>query len=99
MTTIPAPRGRKDQRINLRATTRQEDILRRAAEATDRTLTDFVLDSAVTQAEKVLADQRWFAVTEEQFAEFQRLLEEPLPSTARFDALFSRPSRFGSGGE
>ncbi|MGH3611449.1 MAG: DUF1778 domain-containing protein [Pseudonocardia sp.] len=28
--------------------------------ATDRTLTDFVLDSAVIEAERVLADRRWF---------------------------------------
>jgi uncharacterized protein (DUF1778 family) len=94
---IPAVRAPKRQRINLRATDRQEEILRRAAEATDRTLTDFVLDSAVRQAEQVLADRGWFAVTDAQFAEFQRMADAPLPSTAKFDRLFSRPSRFAAG--
>jgi uncharacterized protein (DUF1778 family) len=84
----------RDQRINLRATTRQEAVLRRAAEATDRTLTAFVLDSAVDQAERVLADRQWFAVTDEQFAEFLRLLDAPLTLTPKFDKLFSRPSIF-----
>ena len=84
-------RAPKAQRINLRATNRQEAILRRAAEATDRTLTDFVLDSAVDQAERVLADRQWFMVTEEQFSQFQRLLDAPLPSTSKFDKLFARP--------
>ncbi len=84
----------KSQRINLRATERQEDLLRRAAEATDHTLTEFIMDSAVDHAHRVLADRRWFTATEEQFDEFVRLLDAPLPSTAKFDRLFSRRSRF-----
>jgi uncharacterized protein (DUF1778 family) len=63
--------------------------LRQAAEATERTLTDFILNSAVERAYKLLAERQWFAATEGQFAEFQRLLDTPLPSTARFDKLFS----------
>ena len=88
------PRSTKNQRINLRATERQEAVLRRAAEASDHSLTDFILSSAVEQAQRVLADRRWFSATEEQYAEFLRLLDEPLPSTAKFDRLFARRSRF-----
>ena len=86
----------KSQRINLRATERQESRLRRAAAAPDHTKTDFILDSAVEQAERVLADRRWFMASEEQFAEFVRLLDAPLPSTAKFEKLFARQSRFAS---
>ncbi|QEO09931.1 DUF1778 domain-containing protein [Protaetiibacter larvae] len=92
------PRSTKNQRINLRATERQEAVLRRAAEATDHSLTDFILSSAVEQAQRVLADRRWFSATEEQYAEFLRLLDEPLPSTAKFDRLFARRSRFAEAG-
>lgn len=84
----------KSETINLRATERQKNLLRRAAEATDHSLTEFILDSAVEQAERVLADRRWFVATDEQFAEFVRLLDEPLPTTSKFDRLFSRRSRF-----
>ena len=84
----------KDQRINLRATRRQEQLLRRAAQVTDHSLTEFILDSAVVEAERVLADRRWFVATDEQFSEFQRLLGAPLPRTDRFDALFGRPLRY-----
>lgn len=98
MPVQPAPepdrRASRDQRINLRTSARQEQLLRRAAAATDRTMTDFILDSAVEQAERVLADRRWFMATEEQWAEFQRLLDAPLPSTARFERLAARPSPF-----
>lgn len=87
---------RKSQRINLRTTERQEALLRRAAEATDHTLTDFIMDSAVGNAHRVLADLRWFTTTDEQFEEFVRLLDAPLPSTDKFDRLFARRSRFSA---
>lgn len=83
----------KSQRISLRATERQEVLLRRAAEMTDHTLTDFILDSAVANAQSVLADQRWFIATDEQYQQFTVLLDAPLPSTDRFDRLFSRSSQ------
>lgn len=37
---------------------------------------------------------RYNCITEDQFEEFLRLLDEPVPSTAKFDRLFSRRSRF-----
>jgi uncharacterized protein (DUF1778 family) len=79
---------RKTERINLRASRRQLSLIRRAAEANDRSLTDFVLDSAVAQAERLLADRRQYVLTEEQFDQFEQLLEAPAGLTPRFDRLF-----------
>lgn len=96
--TAPAratSRTAKNQRIEVRATERQEAILRQAASATDRTMTDFILDSAVDHAERILAERRWFVATPEQYDEFLRLLDEPLESTEKFEKLWSRPSPFG----
>jgi uncharacterized protein (DUF1778 family) len=84
----------KTERIALRASERQQDVIRRAAAATDRSVTDFIMDSAVARAEKVLADRRWFSVTDAQWAEFTELLDRPLPSTERFRTLLERPSPF-----
>ncbi|MFT4233913.1 MAG: DUF1778 domain-containing protein [Microbacterium sp.] len=53
-----------------------------------------MLGSAVEQAERVLADRRWFVASDEQFAEFTRLLDEPLPSTDKLAELFRSPSVF-----
>lgn len=89
-------RATKSQRIDLRATKRQETLLRRAAEATDHTLTEFIMSSAVEQAERVLADRRWFTATDAEFEEFVRLLDAPLPSTSKFDRMFARRSRFST---
>lgn len=83
-------RRAKSQRINLRTTEHQEALLRRAAEATDNTLTEFIMTSAVEHAERVLADRRWFTATDEQYAEFLRLLDAPLPATDKFERLFAR---------
>lgn len=85
----------KNQRIEVRATERQETILRQAAAATDRTMTDFILDSAVDHAERILAERRWFVASPEQYEEFLRMLDQPLESTEKFEKLWSRPSPFG----
>ncbi|MDR1188449.1 MAG: DUF1778 domain-containing protein [Bifidobacteriaceae bacterium] len=77
---------------NVRATRRQEAILKRAATASDKTLTDFVVESAVSEATRLLADRAVIYATDEEFAEFQRLLDAPLPDAARIGAFLSRPS-------
>ncbi|MGP5071364.1 type II toxin-antitoxin system TacA family antitoxin [Arthrobacter rhombi] len=84
----------KTQRINLRTTTRQESVIRRAADATQRSVTDFVLDAASVEAERIMADRRWFELSNEQWAEFERLLEEPLPSNSKLASLAARTSPF-----
>lgn len=91
------PRPGRNARIAVRATDRQEQLLRRAAEATDRTMTDFIMEAASVQAERVLADRRWFVADDQQWAEFNRLLELPLTSTSKLEKLASRPSPFASG--
>ena len=89
-----AARSSREARINLRASARQEQLLKAAAAASDKTLTDFVLDTVVTQAEKVLADRRYFLLDEHQWAELNRLLDLPVPATPKLDALLSSPSPF-----
>jgi len=88
-------RATKSQRIEVRATERQEAVLRQAAVATDRTMTDFILASAVEHAERILAERRWFTGTPERYDKFLDLLDEPLESTDKFEKLWSRPSPFG----
>lgn len=87
-------RTSKSQRINLRASARQEEILRRAATATDTSMTEFIMGSAVDQAEKILADRRWFTVSQEQWDEFNILLDAPLEKASKLRRLASRPSPF-----
>ncbi len=83
----------KTKRINLRASERQEEILRQAALAEDTSLTDFILGSAVTHAERVLADRRWFVATPEQYDQFLEMLDAPI-NTPKLAALFAREAIF-----
>ncbi|MDR1151390.1 MAG: DUF1778 domain-containing protein [Bifidobacteriaceae bacterium] len=47
----------------------------------------------------MLAQRQWFVVSDERFAEFQRLLDEPVASTPRFGRLFLAEPLRRSGGE
>jgi len=83
----------KSRRINLRASEREESLLRRAAEAEDASLTEFILRSAVGEAERVLADRRWFVASDVQFEQFLVALDQPV-RMERLAALFARESVF-----
>jgi uncharacterized protein (DUF1778 family) len=96
-----APRSRrpKSRRVDLRASDHQARVIRQAADATDRSMTDFILDTATEAAERVLADRRWFAVDDAQWKAFLAALDAPLPSTDRFERLARRPSPFAATSE
>ncbi|ULN34737.1 DUF1778 domain-containing protein [Mycolicibacterium smegmatis] len=85
----------RDQRMNIRASAQQQLLIRQAAEATDSTVTDFILDSALESAERVLADRKWFVANEEQWIEFQALLNAPLEPMPKLRQLLRRESPFG----
>lgn len=79
----------RSARLGLRATPEQEAVLRRAAEVSHKSLTDFILDSACTAAEQTLLDQRLFMVSGSHQA-LMDLLERPEPINAGLGDLFSR---------
>ncbi|MGB7304347.1 MAG: DUF1778 domain-containing protein [Burkholderiaceae bacterium] len=79
-------------RLGLRATPAQELVLRRAAEITNKSMTDFVLDSACQAAEQTLLDQRLFIVSGEQSVALLELLDRPAQDNAALADLFSRPA-------
>ena len=66
MATTPTKPART-RRINLRATDRQEKLIRTGAETSGTSLTDFILESACLQAEHVLADKREFVASPSQW--------------------------------
>lgn len=76
-------------RLGLRATPEQEKVLRRAAEVTHKSLTDFILDSACLAAQETLLDQRLFMVTGDQYQAFLDLLDQPEKPNPGLRELFS----------
>jgi uncharacterized protein (DUF1778 family) len=79
----------RTRRINLRATDRQEKLIRTGAETTGLSVTDFILDSACLQAEHVLADKREFVASPKQWKVFVAALDRPAKIKPELARLFS----------
>ena len=77
-------------RLGLRTTPQQEAVLRRAAEVSRKSMTDFILDSACLAAEQTLLDQRLFLVSGSRSRALLELLDRPAQDNAGLKDLFSR---------
>ena len=82
------------QRWDVHVAPEADQLVRQAAESTARTLTDFVVDAAVVEAERVLADRTQFVLETEQWARFVELLERAPQDKPGLEKLFSKPSVF-----
>ena len=83
-------RTSRSARLGLRATPEQEAVLRRAADISHKSLTDFILDSACHAAEQTLLDQRLFVVSGEQYQGLLDMLDQPAQENKGLQDLFSR---------
>jgi uncharacterized protein (DUF1778 family) len=92
--TTSQTQTRRDSRLNIRATNRQDALIRRAAEAVDKSVTEFVLESASVAAEQVLADRRFFVANEESWQAFEAALDRPAVFKPRLKDLLDSPSPF-----
>jgi uncharacterized protein (DUF1778 family) len=84
----------RDTRLNLRMTSSQAELIRRAAESTNQTVTDFVVGSTAMAAQRVLADRRWFALDDVQWADFEVLLARPVVFKSRLSERLNAPDPF-----
>ena len=82
----------KDRRINLRATSVQESLIRAAADRRGISMTDFVLESACTRAEETIADHVHFVLSDKQWKAFNAALERPARSAAPPAQTATEPS-------
>jgi uncharacterized protein (DUF1778 family) len=91
MQTVTAPRSEK---LDLRLTARAKQTLQAAALAAHKTVTEFVLDSAIARAEEQLADRHVFSLNANQWAAFQAALDAPPRHHPRLARLLNEPSFF-----
>lgn len=80
----------RDERIDMRATTSQKDLIREAAELVDESMSEFVLYSATQRAQDVLEAKRQTVLTERTFELLMKALDEPAPDNDRLRELFGR---------
>ncbi len=67
----------KSERIAARATRQQKATIQRAAHIAGRSVTDFLIDSALAMAEKTIRDQQLLELTERETETFFEALENP----------------------
>ncbi len=84
----------KSERINIRTTPSAKRALQDAAIVSNKTVSEFLLDSTLTKAAEVLADQRLFLLNDEQWKEFMEALDAPPQVVPQIQRLFREPSPF-----
>lgn len=77
----------RGETINLRASRKQKALIDLAAEALGRSRSDFMLDIACREAESVLLDRRYFALSVNSFKRFTAMLDRPPKDNPRLRRL------------
>lgn len=91
-------RSNRTEKLDLRLTAAAKSTLFAAAAATERSVSEFVLESALAQAEETLADRRRFNLSAEQWAAFLAALDALPRDLPRMARLFREPSVFEDNG-
>jgi uncharacterized protein (DUF1778 family) len=79
----------KDSRLAVRLSSEQDALIRQAAEAEGKNLTDFSVEALVSHARDVLADRRLFRLGSAAWAEFEALLDRPTVHNPRLEKLLT----------
>jgi uncharacterized protein (DUF1778 family) len=87
MTDLPETRS---ERVDLRMTPAAKRTLQRAAAVSNKTLTEFLLDTGLNAALDTLADRRVFQLDEKQWTKFMRELAKPPKKNPRLRKLLAR---------
>jgi uncharacterized protein (DUF1778 family) len=86
--------ARATDRWEFRVEAQADEFVRRAADVSNRTLTDFVVEAAVAEAGRVLADRTRFVLEDAQWRQFVEVLDRPPQENPGLTKLFATPSIF-----
>lgn len=84
----------RSEKLDLRLTPEAKRVLSAAAQASRRSVSDFVLESALARAEEALPDRRQFGLDAEQWQAFLTALDAPARPLPRLERLMAEPSVF-----
>ena len=87
-------RSPRTQKMDLRLSPEAKDALVRAAALEHRSVSDFVLASALARAHETLGDRQRFVLSDEAFDAFLTALDAPSVENTRLKQLLLRPSPF-----
>ena len=89
--TPMATRTNRTERVALRLTLRAERTLAAAAAASQRTVSDFVLESALLRADEVLSDRQILSLGAVDWRALNAALDAPPEPAARLARLLREP--------
>lgn len=75
----------KTDRIDLRVSAAQKAIIASAAKASQKGVSEFIIESVIKQAEETILDQRLFILSEEDFKKLEADLAKPPAENPIFD--------------
>ena len=89
-------RSARTTKLDIRLSPQAKQTLSAAARASHRSVSQFVLESALSRAEETLVERRRFELNAEQWAAFMAALDAPPRDVPRLRRLFQEPSAFDS---
>jgi uncharacterized protein (DUF1778 family) len=89
-----AARTLRTEILDLRLTRETKRTLEVAASISNRSLTAFVLESALARADETLADHRSFALSKPKWTAFLAALDAPTRPLPRMQRLLTEPGFF-----
>ncbi len=87
----------RSEKLDLRLSPSAKRALQRAALAAHRSVSEFVLESALARAEETLPDRQRFALNAKQWEAFQAAVSATPRLAPRLARLFREPSVFERG--
>ena len=84
----------RSEKLDLRLTPEAKRTLNIAASAAGRSVSEFVLESALSRAEETLADRKHFGLDAERWEAFMAALEAPPREIPQLEKLMREPSVF-----
>lgn len=82
----------RNQTINIRATQKQRQLIDRAARASGKSRSEFILEAASMEAEHVLLDQTLFLLEDSAYESFSALLDNPPEPSEALRKLMQTPA-------
>jgi uncharacterized protein (DUF1778 family) len=84
----------RSEKLDLRLTPDNKSLLQTAALALHRSVSEFVLESALSRARETLPDRQHFGLNAERWAAFVNALDAPVRQLPRASRLLAEPSVF-----
>jgi len=89
---MPSPRANRTEKLDLRLSKSAKQTLQAAARAARKSVSAFVIETALSEAEERLADRRLFSLDADRWNAFLAALDAPPRKLPRLKRLFRESS-------